>query len=466
MLRRYEPAFRVVLMLVDAGLALATLALAASIHINDFPPQGWVKGVPDPLILITAYCAGWVAVLGFHGLYRPRVWWSFKAETNGILRAAASLALGTLGLLFLLHLDDVSRSYLLFLFPLQIFVAIGSRIVIRFAFRAARRRGRNIRNALIIGKGAEASGFALALARRWDLGLRTVGILTDDPADAAGLRYLGSIDRLPDTLVDEVIDEVIVCLPLSEWQLVETICRFCADQGKTVRLPINVPELAISAGHVEDLDGRPVLSFVNGPDRAVALGAKRLLDLVGAVAGLIILSPVLGLAALAIFLTDGRPVIFRQSRAGLHGRPFQIVKFRTMVRDADGMRADLRAQNEVDGASFKMTDDPRITRIGHILRRTSIDELPQLWNVLVGDMSLVGPRPHPFDDVAGYDGWHRRRLSMKPGITGLWQVGGRRETSFDRWVEQDLEYIDGWSLRLDLELLFRTIPALIRAEGR
>jgi lipopolysaccharide/colanic/teichoic acid biosynthesis glycosyltransferase len=151
----------------------------------------------------------------------------------------------------------------------------------------------------------------------------------------------------------------------------------------------------------------------------------------------------------------------------LNGRPFSIVKFRTMTVDADAKRAELRAFNEVEGnASFKMTNDPRITRIGAFLRRTSIDELPQLWNVLRGEMSLVGPRPHPFDDVAGYDAWHLRRLSMKPGMTGLWQIGARTETSFDRWVEKDLEYIDRWSLWLDLQVIAGTIPALIRTEGR
>ena len=160
-------------------------------------------------------------------------------------------------------------------------------------------------------------------------------------------------------------------------------------------------------------------------------------------------------------------MLFRQQRAGLNGRPFQIVKFRTMGRDADEHRAELRAQNEIDGnASFKMTNDPRVTSIGRMLRRSSLDELPQLWNVLRGEMSLVGPRPHPSDDVAGYNDWHRRRLSMKPGITGLWQIGGRTEPSFDRWVIKDLEYIDRWSLWLDLRVIAQTVPALLRAEGR
>jgi exopolysaccharide biosynthesis polyprenyl glycosylphosphotransferase len=238
-------------------------------------------------------------------------------------------------------------------------------------------------------------------------------------------------------------------------------------EGKIVRIPTERPEYVISAGYVQDLDGQPVVSLVTGPDRVMALAMKRLIDIGGATLGLILLSPLFAVVAIAIGVTDGMPILFRQPRVGLRGRTFLVVKFRTMSKDADSQRAALRQYNEVTGnAAFKMTDDPRVTRIGRILRRTSIDELPQLWNVLRGEMSLVGPRPHPLDDVAGYDPWHRRRLTMKPGITGLWQVAGRREPDFDRWVRFDLEYIDHWSLWLDIRLLIRTIPAMLRAEGR
>jgi lipopolysaccharide/colanic/teichoic acid biosynthesis glycosyltransferase len=183
--------------------------------------------------------------------------------------------------------------------------------------------------------------------------------------------------------------------------------------------------------------------------------------------GLMVLAPLLGVTAVLVALLDGQPILFRQDRADLGGRPFRIVKFRTMHNGADALRAELRAFNEVSGsASFKMTNDPRITRLGRILRRTSIDELPQLWNVLRGDMSLVGPRPHPFDDVGGYAPWHHGRFAVKPGITGLWQISSRRETDFDRWVELDLEYIADWSLRRDFGILLGTIPALLRADGR
>ena len=238
-------------------------------------------------------------------------------------------------------------------------------------------------------------------------------------------------------------------------------------EGKSVRFPLDLPAPQLPTSNLEDLDEESVLAVRGGPSQTTRLVAKRGLDIAGASLGLLALTPLFAAVAVAMFFTQGRPIIFRQSRVGMRGRVFQVVKFRTMTPDADAQRADLRQYNEVSGnASFKMTNDPRITSIGRFLRRSSIDELPQLWNVLRGEMSLVGPRPHPLDDVAGYELWHRRRLAMKPGITGLWQVEGRRDADFGRWVRYDLEYIDNWSLWLDLQLLIKTIPAMLRAEGR
>jgi exopolysaccharide biosynthesis polyprenyl glycosylphosphotransferase len=209
-----------------------------------------------------------------------------------------------------------------------------------------------------------------------------------------------------------------------------------------------------------------VVSLLTGPRSTLALAAKRLIDIVGGAIGLVVLSPLLLGIAVSILLTDGRPVIYRQERVGLHGRRFMVVKFRSMVKDADALLDGLRDQNEIKGQAFKMTADPRITRVGRFLRKSSLDELPQLWNVLRGEMSLVGPRPPLPSEVEGYDVWHRRRLSMKPGMTGLWQIEGRHEPEFDQWVEKDLEYIDRWSPWLDIQIILRTIPAMLRTEGR
>src|SRR5439155_3028267 len=220
--------------------------------------------------------------------------------------------------------------------------------------------------------------------------------------------------------------------------------------------------LTVPGARVEEFDGIAIASLVYGPDRTLALVAKRLFVLSLASIALVILSPVLAMVAAWVRLRDGSGVLFSQVRVGLHGRPFTIHKFRTMVQDAEERYEEVVQLSDTTGPAFKMTNDPRITRTGATLRRFSLDELPQLWNVVRGDMSLVGPRPAPPREVAGYDLWHRRRLSMKPGITGLWQVRARRDEDFDRRASIDLEYIDRWSLLLDLRIIVETVPALVQ----
>jgi exopolysaccharide biosynthesis polyprenyl glycosylphosphotransferase len=244
--------------------------------------------------------------------------------------------------------------------------------------------------------------------------------------------------------------------------LIEPITRLCEEEGRIVRIPLGEASLTLPGGRVEEFDGIPVLSLVYGPDRAVALAGKRVLDVVLAAVALVVLAPVLLVIALVVRMVDGGPVLFQQTRVGLHGRPFKVAKFRSMAPDAERRLEGLRIQNEIRGPAFKLTNDPRLTRTGRVLRATSLDELPQIWNVLLGQMSLVGPRPPLPSEVEGYDLWHRRRLSMKPGITGLWQVQGRREEDFDRWVELDLAYIDRWSIWLDVKIIARTIPAMFQ----
>ena len=290
--------------------------------------------------------------------------------------------------------------------------------------------------------------------------------------DAGGERrtvtrqILGTIEQIEEILHRDVIDEVAICLPVSQWSRIDEIARLCEDEGKIVRIPMYVLEHTLSTGRVEEFAGVPIYSIVSGPDRVLGMIAKRVLDFVGAAILLVVLSPIFVAIGLAVRATSDGPVLFGQTRVGMNGRRFRVIKFRTMVQGAEAALAELLDRNEVRGHAFKMTNDPRTTRIGRFLRRTSLDELPQLWNVIRGQMSLVGPRPPLPAEVAGYTVWHRRRLSMKPGMTGLWQVRDRREQEFDRWVETDLEYIDSWSFWLDLKIIFQTIPAVLSRQGR
>jgi exopolysaccharide biosynthesis polyprenyl glycosylphosphotransferase len=466
MIRRHAAGFRALLMAFDASLAILLLVGLSAWRFGEDWSVYWRLVIPVPEVLLALYAAGWVVALTANGLYRPRARWSILREAFDVVRAAATMAVITFSVLFLFKLPDVSRLFLLLLFPIQALVTTATRVALRAAFERIRELGFNARHVLVLGAGGRGQAFAAKLEAHRELGLRIEGFLDDDQNVTLPARWqrLGELADLERILHERIVDEVAICLPFSQWNLIDAISRICEEEGKIVRIPMDVLDRAISVGRVEELDGTPVFSIVSGPDRALGLLVKRALDVTIAGLGLVIAGPLLLAVAITIRLRDGPPVLFRQARVGLHGRTFRVVKFRTMEVGAEARLPELVQHNEVTGPAFKVTSDPRITRTGGFLRRTSIDELPQLWNVLRGEMSLVGPRPPLPSEVEGYDLWHRRRLSMKPGITGLWQVGRRRDPDFNRWVEADLEYIDRWSLWLDLKILARTIPAAM--EGR
>jgi exopolysaccharide biosynthesis polyprenyl glycosylphosphotransferase len=459
MIRRYGAELRTLLMLADAGVAVVVVLVLSAVRFGPDWPVFWRDALPQPLAFLIVYTILWVALLTLNGLYRPRSRWSLLTEATDIARATAAMALISLSVLFWFKLPDVSRVFLILLFPVQASATVGTRALMRRWFEWRRRRGRNLRHVLVLGGGPRGQAFAAKLEEHRPLGLRVMGFLDDDPAFSPPARwpYLGRLDRLEAILHGDVVDEVAVCLPFTQWNLIDAIAQLCEEEGKIVRVPMDVLERPFAIGHVEELDGTPVYSLVSGPDRVLALAIKRFVDL--AVSGLLLLllSPVLAAISLAIRTRDGGSILFRQTRLGLHGRPFEVLKFRTMVPDAEARYPEVVGLS--DPRAFKVTNDPRVTRTGAFLRRTSLDELPQLWNVLRGEMSLVGPRPAPPREVEEYDVWHRRRLSMKPGITGLWQVTARREDDFENRATLDLSYIDRWSLWLDLKILLRTIPA-------
>lgn len=275
------------------------------------------------------------------------------------------------------------------------------------------------------------------------------------------------VEELVKAIHRQSVGRVILAFSRLEMEKVQKAIEACEVEGVEAWLSADFIRTSVARPTYESLGGRPMLVFRATPDLSWALLVKNAIDRTGAFLGLILLAPLFLALALAVRLGSPGPVIFSQRRAGIHGRPFTMWKFRTMSADAEERHAELRAQNEMSGPVFKVHNDPRITKAGRWLRKTSLDELPQLVNVLLGDMSLVGPRPLPLYEVENFQAAaHRRRLSMKPGLTCLWQIRGRNNvTSFDDWVRMDLEYIDNWSLALDLKILAQTIPVVLLGAG-
>jgi exopolysaccharide biosynthesis polyprenyl glycosylphosphotransferase len=468
LIRRHAAALRIALVCFDGLMAVLVLGVAGIFRFGTAAPLDPIVAViPNPLAALAVYAIGWPLALWSQGLYRTRARWTIRGEIADIGRATVLFAVASLSVLFLARLPDVSRGVLLLLFPALAASGLATRVGLRQSLIVLRRHGQNTRFLLVLGTNERAQAFADMIESQPVLGLRVVGHLSINGEPPQVSRpVLGSIEEIETVLHAGVIDEVAICLPVTQWDRIDEIARLCAGEGKIVRIPMYVLERTLSTGRVEEFGGLPIYSIVTGPDRIVGLIAKRSLDLVGSALLLIVISPLFLAIAAAIRIASPGRILFTQRRVGLNGRAFDVIKFRTMVAGAEDQLAELLDRNEIRGHAFKLTDDPRITPIGAWLRRTSLDELPQLWNVLRGQMSLVGPRPPLPSEVAGYDVWHRRRLSMKPGMTGLWQVGSRHEQSFDQWVEADLTYIDGWSFVLDLKILFRTIPAVLSRSGR
>jgi exopolysaccharide biosynthesis polyprenyl glycosylphosphotransferase len=350
----------------------------------------------------------------------------------------------------------------------QLAIAAGVRAVAYVGLRSLRRTGRNYRNVLVVGSGPRALAARDVLVSHPEWGLRLVGFLdeTDTPlAEGIDAEQVHKLVDLPGLLNDQVIDEVVIACPRSMLSSLAPVISTCAAAGVPITLLSDLFGDFLPNPRVTSFGTLAALNFAVVHHSRSQLAVKRMIDVAVASTLLLISAPVLAIAALAIKRSSPGPVLFRQIRCGLHGRRFEMLKLRTMVADAEARRAEILELNEMDGPVFKIKNDPRITGVGRILRRWSIDELPQLWNVLVGDMSLVGPRPPIPSEVVQYETSDRRRLSMRPGLTCLWQIAGRNSIGFSQWVKLDLLYIDSWSLAQDMKILVKTLPAVLRGTG-
>ena len=452
------------LVVVDLLGTAGALVLAASGRFGNGVGSWRLLAVDDPALVFVGLLVVVPLVFGTLGLYRPSSRWTQLGELRGVLRGVVGLAITLLVLIVVFDLDTLSRVVLGLFLILELLVVSFVRVVWQRLARRLRRSRSDPQRLLVVGWSDAGADLTEAVGAEADLAIEVIGYLGDD--QDLGLAHLGGVEDLERVLTSEVVDEVMLLGNAVGWNRVGTLAAVCAEQGKAVRIPLRDMGATLQHGEVEYIGGRPILSVSPAPERALELFVKRLIDVIGAL--------VLGLASLVVLvfvvpvglLVHGRPVLFSQERMGRNGRRFMLRKLRSMRPNADAEKAELLDQNEREGPAFKMDRDPRITSWGRFLRRTSLDELPQLWNVLRGDMSLVGPRPPLPDEVVAYDAWHRRRLAMKPGITGLWQVSARQDPSFDRWVEIDIDYIERWSLGLDLVILLRTIPAVLALGGR
>ena len=414
----------------------------------------------------------WHLIFRISGLYDSRRLSSGLRETIDIVKATS---LGTLVILaggIAFRIELTTPLFLVVFWLVTTGTAIPSRLLLRAMLAAVRKRGYNLRDMVIVGTNNRALEFARRLASRPELGYRITGFVDQNWEGSNAFRENGyalttDLVGFPQFLRNNVVDEVVVALPFrSMHDQASKIAVACEQQGIRVRVLTTLFDLKLAHASVEVLEGDPLITHTIGLVEGWPGVVKRLLDLTVSAIVLTLLLPLLGAVALLIKITSPGPALFTQKRLGLNKRHFNIYKFRTMLPDAEQRLHEIEHLNEVSGPVFKIKKDPRITPLGRILRRTSIDELPQLFNVLLGDMSLVGPRPLPVRDYEGFsEDWQRRRFSVKPGITCLWQVGGRSAIPFEKWMELDLQYIDKWSLWLDLQILLRTIPVVLRGSG-
>lgn len=432
-----------------------------------FPFYEYLKILPLVLAI-------WSILLFWHHSYHSHRTIALRREVLTVLRVVGigTVLLATIA--YLVPLQGLSRSwFILFAFLSALLLAL-EKMFVRLLARYVRARGLNYRTILVVGTGRRAREIVEMIEQHKYWGFKILGFVSDGHWLENGWnRYpvLGSLSDLRKILEKtstgqgEVIDEIVFAITRRKLEAMSAVIAMCEELGIRTRIAMNFFPNRVARIELEELEGVPFLTFTTTPSNEAQLALKRLIDVAISAMLLVLSLPVMTLAALAIKASSPGSVLFRQRRLGLNGRIFTLYKFRTMIEDADRRRLEFEHLNEMTGPVFKMRSDPRVTTIGRFLRKFSLDEIPQLWNVLKGDMSLVGPRPPIPEEASFYQRWQRRRLSMKPGLTCLWQVSGRNEVDFDRWMELDLQYIDNWSPSLDLKILLRTIPVVLSGRG-
>jgi exopolysaccharide biosynthesis polyprenyl glycosylphosphotransferase len=443
---------------INANLPFAEF-LSARIRIRNF-------------VLVCALAMMWHLLFALFGLYKSRRLSTTQSVCVDLLKATSVATLGLAGVVLAFRVRGIDWVFLTSFWVYSSTAAIASRLMLRKVLAIVRCRSRNLRHLLIVGTNPRAIAFAKHIDARPELGYRIIGFADDSwsgscDVDITGHKRVCGLIGFAKFLASSVVDEVIIALPVaSSYERARRVARICEEQGVVVRFLPTLFDFTRMRLLPDTLEEVELITYSNGAPDGLPAIIKRVVDFVFALGLIILVAPVLLAAAIMVKLTSPGPVVFVQKRVGLNKRVFSMYKFRTMVADAEQKIGEIAALNEVSGPVFKIKNDPRITKVGKFLRRNSIDEFPQLFNVLKGDMSLVGPRPLPIRDYEGFsEDWQRRRFSVRPGITCLWQIKGRSSVSFEQWMELDMQYIDKWSLQLDFEILARTIPAVLKGSG-
>jgi exopolysaccharide biosynthesis polyprenyl glycosylphosphotransferase len=458
----------------DCAVALLSFWLARQIRLGMagvrplYPVSYYLWIVP--LVIALWLCVGWIT-----GLYHDVDEANFRRSVAAALKVTLLASLLLFAFIFLTKFPYISRTLLALYVGLDFLLMLVYRLAAAVLLARLRTSVGGFRHFLLVGDTADALEIARSIEGSELRGMRLSGFAVVAPQAVRGSRLSSTqlqrdyaiydVKQVPDLLRQHVIDEVIFAVAKDELNELEDIFLACEQEGVKTRLALSFLPHIISRVSLERLRETPLLTFSSTPENEYLILLKRVADLAMALVLLVVLSPLLFFLGILIKLTSKGPMLYRQTRCGLGGRKFTVYKFRSMKAGADLLREELGTLNEVDGPVFKIKNDPRCTVLGRFMRRLSLDELPQLFNILKGDMSFVGPRPPLPEEVEKYERWQRRRLRMQPGLTCLWAIEGRSRLNFKRWMELDLEYIDHWSPLLDWKILLKTIPAVLLGRG-
>jgi exopolysaccharide biosynthesis polyprenyl glycosylphosphotransferase len=409
-------------------------------------------------------------LFNFQNAYSYERFTSLLREYITVLKVTSLGIFIAIALLFLARFEYTSRTLVVVLFLVTLSLFVVEKTMLFGVANRVRRNGKNRKRVLLVGTGKLAKSFIEVVDANFKWGIEVVGVLTGSRdkvgRDFCGKRIVDSFENIEGALKAWNPQQVIIAVSTRRFDVIRSLMEVCEQEGVSVHLYSDFLGHVTKNISISSLHGLSIMTFNMVHQSEWGLGLKRFLDIVGSLLALLFLSPLMLAAALGILIADGRPVLYNWNVIGLDRKPIKSWKFRTMVRNADKLKGSLEKENEMTGPVFKIKDDPRVLPFGRWLRKWSIDETPQLFSVLKGDLSLVGPRPVGPHELERYESWHRRKLSIKSGLTCLWQVNGRNGiNNFDEWVKLDLEYIDNWSVWLDIKILLKTIPAVLLGKG-